>query len=181
MVQYYKGDDTELKFDAAGEPTLSALETEKDDFFDGAYACFVLGELLWDNQLSPLSRAIARDIFRESFATIFDQFRFAGTFESYMEVFRAIFGEDVEVEFTVPAPGKLQIDIAAVGIVLSDLVARRIVNNAYVLDEIVDYDGDNIALQSIKGFETQYELERMLYEMVPDGIYTEITLTVGGL
>lgn len=178
-VQYYKGDDLEKKFYASGYPILNNLSGQKTEFFNDAYACFVLGELLFDLNASPLSKAISRDIFRESFSTIFDAFLVAGSFESYLTVFRNIFGESVSVEFTIPAPGKLNIDIEAAGSALYNFVARQIVDNLYVTDTIVDDEGDTIVFQSIKGFESQYELERMLFEMVPDGIYTEITLTVG--
>jgi hypothetical protein len=77
-------------------------------------------------------------------------------------------------------PGKLNIDITASGVQISDFISREIVNNEYVFDEVIDDEGDNIVFQGVKGFETQYELEQMLFEMVPAGIYTEITLTLGG-
>jgi len=179
-VQFFKGDQTELKYYNSALPILDNLIQQRDLFHEDAYGCFVLGELLYDNNYAPLARAIPREIFRESYATIFEAFLEAGTFESYLTVFRNIFGDDVEVDFTVPDPGKLNIDIVAAGFQLSDFIARRIVANAYVFDEIIDDEGDNIVFQTVKGFESQYELEQMLFEMVPDGIYTEITLTVGG-
>lgn len=177
-MQYFKGDEKELKFDGAGEPTMSALSLQKDLFFDGAYACFVLGELLYDENRSPLANAIDRDIFREGFAVIFEAFVVAGTFESYLTVFRNIFGDDVTVSFTVPAAGKLQIGIVATGVAQNNLLARSIVSGAYVYDEIVDQDGDNIVALNPKGFQTQYEAEQMLFEMVPAGIYTTVSLTI---
>lgn len=179
MPQFFKGDATEQKYYLSGLPISEQLSAQKSLFFDDAYACFVLGELLYDNDYAPLARAIPREIFRESFATVFDAFLTAGSFESYLTVFRNIFGDDVEVTFTVPAPGKLNIDIVAAGFQLSDFIAREIVANAYVFDEIIDDEDDNIVFQTVKGFESQYELQQMLFEMVPAGIYTEITLTVG--
>ena len=178
--QYFKGEDaTELKFDAAGSPLLNGLLEQKQDFFDEAYLCYVLGEVLWDNNLAPLARAIPREIFRVSYASIFESFRFAGTFDSYIEVFKAIFGDDVEITFTVPAPGKLNIDIVATGVELEFFAARRIESIAYVYDDILTQDDEHILFRSIKGFESEYELNRMLYEMVPDGIFTNISLTLG--
>jgi len=179
MPQYFKGDATELKYYNSAAPVLDLLSAEKDDFFADAYECFILGEVLYDNALSPLSNAISRDIFRTSFSTIFDSFLVAGSFESYLTVFQNIFGSDVEVTFTVPAPGKLEIDIVAAGVELSPFVARYIEDNAYVFDNVVDDEGDQIVFQTVKGFESQYELEQMLFEMVPTGIYTVISLTVG--
>lgn len=178
-MQNFKGDAVELKFRGVAEGVGEPLSFQKELFFDDAYECQELGAVLYDNDWAPLSNAIPRDIFKESFSTIFDQFLEAGSAESYLFVFRKIFGDDVEVVFTVPAPGKLEIDITAVGIELSNFGARRVVNNEYVIDEIVDYDEDNIVFQTIKGFQSQYELEQMLFEMVPAGIYTVITLTLG--
>ena len=76
----------------------------------------------------------------------------------------------------------MTIDIEATGLEESDFVARRIEDNAYIFDSVIWYDGsgqDNIVFETVIGFQTPYELEQMLYEMVPYGIYTEISLTLG--
>ena len=177
-MQVYKGDDTENKFINSGLPVLNARSFQKDLFFADAYQCQVLGDVLFDTKRSPLSNAIIQTIFRESFSELFQAFIDGGTFEAYLVVFRKIFGDDVDVDFTIPAPGKLQIDITATGFEISNFIVRTIVDNAYVFDNVVDEVGDNIVFQTIKGFETQYELEQMLFELVPSGIYTIITLDI---
>lgn len=179
--QAYKVTDAiESKFYGGASPLFDVLSSERDDFFDGAYACFVLGEVLWDTNRSPLSNAISREIFRTSFEGIFDSFVEVGSFESYISVFEKIFGVDVDVQFTVPAPGKLEIDITATGVELTNFAARIIEDEAYVLYDMITQDGvDEIVFQSIKGFTSQYELERMLFEMVPAGVWTTITLSLG--
>ncbi len=179
-MQYFKGDATEKKYDAAGEPILSAYSGQKDLFFDGAYQAGPLGDLIFDNLRSPLSNAIPRDTFRLAFKEIFEAFVKVGTFEAYLTVFKKIFGDDVEVEFVIPAPGHLQINIEAETVLLCDFLSRYIVDDAYLFDEVIDDpDGDNIAFQSFNGFTSQYDLEQMLFEMVPGGIFTEISLTLG--
>jgi len=180
MAQFFKGDDTERKYYESARFIAQLLSTQKSEFFEQAYGCFVLGELLYDNDYAPLSNAIPREIFRESFETIFNSFLVAGTFEAYLTVFKNIFGDDVDVTFTVPAPGKLQIDIVATGLAIYGMTVREIVDDNYEYFTLVDDVGDRIVLQAVKGFESQYELEQMLFEMVPAGIYTEISLTVGG-
>lgn len=180
MPQFFKNsDDVEKQFYNSAEPISDQLELQLDAFFEDAYNCFVLGDLLYTTARAPLANAIPQDIFRESYSTVFDSFLVAGSFESYLTVFRNVFGDDVDVEFTVTGPGKLQIDITAAGVELSDFVARHITGNAYIFDTVIDEDGDTIQFQSVKGFQSQYDLEQMLFEMVPDGIYTEITLTLG--
>lgn len=176
--QFYKKEDAvELQYYNSVAPLSDILSGERDDFFEDAYECFVLGEVLYDTNRTPLANAIRRDIFRVSFAAIFESFLAAGSFESYLTVFRKIFGDDVEVDFTVPAPGKLNIDITATGVELTNFVAREIFSDAFVYSPMITQDGvDNIVFQSIKGFTSEYELEQMLFEMVPAGVFTQITL-----
>jgi hypothetical protein len=178
-MQYFKGDDNEVKMAASATTILDQIEMQLDAFENGAYQCFELGDLLVESNRAPLSQAMLQSIFREAFSTIFGSFIVAGTFESYLTVFRNIFGEDVDVTFTVPAAGKLQIDVVAPGLIESDFVSRYIESNSYLYDTMVDDVDDTIIFQTVKGFESQYELEQMLFEMVPAGIYTEISLTVG--
>ena len=178
-VQYFKGDEIELKVFDAINPVITNLEADKDAFFVDAYNCYKLGEVLYDSGAAPLANAIPREIFREAFAAIFNSFLVAGGLESYLTVFRAVFGADVEVTFTMPGPGKLEIDIVATGTQIFGILGREIVDDAYVLSTLIDDEGDRIVGRGFKGFETQYELEQMLFEMVPGGIYTVISLTIG--
>lgn len=178
-MQYFKGDELELKFDASGEPICSALSLAKDEFLAGAYSAAPLGDIIFDDLRSPLANAISKDIYRIAFSEIWDSFVKVGTFEAYITVFEKIFGETVTLTFTVPAPGRLQINIEAPGIELSNFVARSIEDNTYLFDNVVDDIGDQIVFQTIQGFQSQYELEQMLFEMVPAGIFTEITLDLG--
>lgn len=178
-AQLFKGDDTELKYYGSGKPAFTDVKNQKDLFFQGAYETYALGDMIYDTGRAPLTNAIVRNIFREVFPEIIQAFIEVGTFEAYLSVFRKIFGDDVIVEFEVPGPGLLNIDIVATGLEISDFLARYIENNEYFFDEVIDDVGDNIAFQGVKGFQTQYEVEQMLFEMVPGGIYTAITLQVG--
>ena len=179
MTQYFKGDATEIKFDEGLKDTLDTLSAQKTLFFEDAYDCQAFGDIIFSNNLAPLANAISQEIFRDAFNEVFQNFEVAGSFESYIAVFKKIFGDDVDIEFVIPASGRLQINITSTDVVLYDFVGRYIENNEYIFDEIIDYEGDNIALQTIKGFQTEYELEQMLRELVPVGIFTEITLSVG--
>lgn len=179
MPEFYKGDDEEKKWYNSAAPILSDLGTNLDQFFADAYESQPFGDLIYEGGFSPLTNAIKQSIFRDSFNQIFDAFARAGTFESYITVFKKIFGETVQINFEVPGPGQLNIDILAEGIELSHFVARSIVSNDYVFDNVITQTGDKIVFQTIKGFQTQYELEQMLTELIPVGIYSEITLTLG--
>lgn len=176
--QYFKGDATEKQFDAAASPIFTACSLQLDDFFEGAYSSAPLGDILVEDVRAPLANAIPQDIFRASFTEIFQAFVEGGTFESYLTVFKKIFGDAVVVAFTVPAAGKLQIDITSENFDLDDFIARQIESNAYVFYQMQTQALENLIFQSVKGFTSEYELEQMLFEMVPGGIFTQITLDV---
>lgn len=179
-AQFFKGDATEQKFADAFLWAFMPLTLAKTDFFENAYLANDLGGVLFDTKRAPLTNAIPRDVFKDLFAYIFSFFYQAGTAESYLTIFRAVFGNDVEVTLEVPGPGQLNIDIVAQGVALDLFVARTLAGSAYIFDEIVDQDDDNIVFRSIKGLNSQYEVETMLFELVPYGIFTQITLTLGG-
>lgn len=178
MPQFFKGDTEELKFYNAGAPALAVITEERSEFYEGAFETFTLGEVIYDLALSPLVNAIPRNVFRTTFFSLFNSFQYAGTFESYLSVFRNVFGSTVDVTFTVPGPGQLNIDIVANGMELYDFIARGLVGTTMVTDNVVTQDGDQIVFQIIKGLNNQYEAETMLFEMVPGGIFTTITLNI---
>lgn len=184
---YFKGDDLEKKVVNAALPVFEIVSHEKDQFFEGAYDSVPFGELLYDSKRAPLTTSIPFLNFKDCFTTLFNAFPLTGTFEVFLSVFRAIFGDDVEVTFTThdpddmgsPPPGALNIDIVATGLDLSEFIARAIVEGDYVFDEVIDDEGDNIIFQGVRGFQTQYELEQMLFEMVVAGIFVNVSLEVG--
>lgn len=180
-MQFFKGDEQELKMFEFGRTALENASVQKDLFFEGAFDAAPLGDAIFDSDRSPLTNAIVRSIFRDSFNTIFEAFVVAGSFESYLTVFRKIFGETVEVTFTVPAPGKLNILVESDGFEISRFITRYIEDNEYFFDNTITQDAvDNIVFQTVKGFQTEYELELMLREMVPAGIFTDIDLEIAG-
>ncbi len=178
-MQYFKGDADELKWIGGGADAFDTVSLQKDTFYEECFECFILGDIIKESDLSPLAGAINTELFRENFVDIFEAFVLVGTFDAYITVFQAIFGGDSGIEFTVPAPGKLNIDIEGTGIEESPFLARYIQNNSYNFDFVIDDEDDNIVFQSVMGFQSQYELEQMLFEMVPAGIFTTISLTLG--
>lgn len=176
-LQSFKPNDlTEAKVRDAFLPLLNQLGIDRDSFYEGAYQSYVLGDVIYELKASPLAGPITQDIFRQSYFAIHDFFTFPGTFEFYLDVFRAVWGVDVGVEFEIPAPGKLIINIHALTVQVDDLLARRIVSNAYVYDEVLDHAGNNIGLQGKMGIKTQSEADALIKELYPAGLWVEINL-----
>lgn len=178
-MKYFKGDEKEKKIYLSGDGMLSSISLSLSEYFEDVYGSKPLGEFLYDEKRFPLTNAIKREIFIGCFQELFQAWAFCGTFESYILVFKKIFGEDVEIVFTVPGPGKLVIDITATGLQDYEFLARSIVDEAYVSDTVVDEVDDTIVFSTVQGIETQSELEKVLFTMVPNGIYTTVSLTIG--
>lgn len=182
IQQFKANDETERKVKEAFLTFLDPRTEEFDAFYQGAYTCFVLGDVLYALKRDPMAGVITQETFRSSFFAIHNLFTRPGTFEFYLEVFRAVWGEDIEVEFVVPSPGVLQINISGLTIQLENLLARRIVNNAYVYDEITlqggTYDGDNLVAQGTQGIKTQAQAEALVNEFYPAGLWVETTLII---
>lgn len=171
-------DQTEIKVRDAVLPTLNLIGGQLDLFFQDFENAQPLGGVLWDTQRAPLTPALPRDVFMASFAAIFNLFTRPGTFEYYLQVFRKIWGIDVAIEFIVPGPGKLQINIHAAVTDVVLFVARRLDGLDYVFDEVITQSGDNIVFQILKGLKTQSEVDALMKELKPHGIYIETTLTI---
>jgi hypothetical protein len=179
MVQFFKyADQDELNVYDSIEPIVTTVESSINSFYIDAYNAPELGGIIHDNDLSPLTNAIRRDVFVACFQQIFSGWRRAGTFEVYIAVFKKIFGDDVGITFTVPNPGHLQIDLEANTGIENQFQAKQIESNQYVYYDLLDSDGDNLVFITPLGIESQYELEKVLYTLVPEGIYAEITLTI---
>ena len=182
MQAFKETDEKEEKVVATAFPVLDLISNDRTDFFDGAYEAFPLGDVLFDLDRDPLVGVITRETFRSSFFAIHQLFTRPGTFEFYLDVFRAVWGDDVEVEFSIPQPGVLQINIHALDVQLNIAVARRIVNNSYVYDEIMlqggDYDGDTLAFQGTQGIKTQNETDALISELHPAGVFVQATLDI---
>lgn len=178
MQKFKENDTVETDVTNLALPSLEAIGASLDDFYDNAFACYLLGDVLYDLDRDPLRESIAREVYRASFPAIHDLFTAPGTFEFYLDVFRKIFTDDTDITFTIPAPGKLVITVLAATLEQYTLVAREIVDGAYVYSPIVTSDtNDNIVTQDIAGIKTQAEIDSLIKEISAYGIYTTAVLT----
>lgn len=180
-LEYFKpNDEKEQRVVDCALPSLQVIESALDEFLDGAFEAAPLGQVLWDLDKAPLTTSISREAFAASFFEIFKYFTKPGTFEYYLDVFRAIWGDSVEVEFVVPAAGKLEINIDALDAQAFNFAFRRITDNEYFYDDFITVpDSDEVMAQGTQGLKTQEEAEKFIIELYPAGIYLTITLTIG--
>jgi len=178
MQSFKQTDIQETKFNAVFDETLDLYNVDLDQFFEECFLSFLLGDILFDLKRDPMSGVITKVTFRESFPQIHDMFTRAGTFEFYLEVFNSIWGDDVEVTFSRPSAGVLEIDIEAVTAITEVFSSVKIENAQYVFTDVVDHEGDEILFQGYKGTKDQRELDALINELAPAGAFITATLIV---
>lgn len=177
MKPFRENDADEATATAIAMPTLTALGVDRTTMFNECFACYLLGDVLYDLGRDPMSDVITREVYRTSFPAIHDLFTRPGTFEFYLSVFRKIFPDDVDVEFTIPAPGKLEITISSLTLEEFGLLVRQIVDDVYVYSTLVTSDtNDPIVGHGTKGIKTQSEMEGLIVEISAYGVYTTVIL-----
>ena len=111
MSQNFKGDELELKISGCAKEVFNNLFGELTKWFDHAYESAGLGGILYDNDLVPLARTMAREVFVKNFGQILEKWEYIGSFESYLFVFMQIFGPNTVINFEKLAPAALKISI----------------------------------------------------------------------
>ncbi len=177
MTQNFKGDATELKMQLAGSRPFDICGASLDQFYAGGYdaADFLL--MLYDAGRMPFADRVARDSFVSFIAQAIPNFPVTGTFEAYIFILKAIFGDETLVEFDVPAAGKLEMIVNAEAALDFDFQGREYTSDGYLTFELVTMDGYALAFTGISGIDSEAELTQLLGEIIPAGIWPDITLT----
>ena len=113
MTQYFKGDSNELAIEAAGVAAFDACSVELDSFFENCYEAADFLLMLYDAGRMPFSQRVGRDDFVTFLNKAMPNFPVTGTFESYILLLSAIFGEQSFIDFDVTDPGKVSILVNA--------------------------------------------------------------------
>ena len=174
VTEKFKGDATELKFEASASPAFDQISIALDEMFaEGANSSpFIL--MLYDEKRAPFYDRVKRIAFVEFYKEILKRFPFVGTFDTYLFVLAAIFGSEDDIRFDVPSAGVLNVDVSSGANLEFDFLARDNLGNVF---EMITSAGDKIQFRGISGIETAYELELLFSEMMPCGISPHVTLS----
>lgn len=176
MTQKFKGDPVELQMEAAGAPAFDITSAALDQFYEGAYDSTNWIIALYDNGRMPFSERVPRDSFVEFYKNALPSFPKTGTFETYILILTAVFGFGSGIQFTVPGPGKLEILVNAANTIPYGFIFQEFIDGEYVISGCVDHDGSHIQFSGISGIDSEAELKQLLSELIPAGVYTEVTL-----
>ena len=180
MSQNFKGDPTELKMQAVVDPLLDVTDVSLDEFYSDGFESTPFLLAMYDDKRMPFSDRINRDAFVDFVKQAFKNFPVTGTFESYLLLLSQIFGSNSEVVFSVPAAGKLGIDIAAISSSEFDFIGREFVGGVFSYFDMIDSDGNILTFRGVPGIDTEYELALLFSEIMPAGIFPIISLSFYG-
>ncbi len=175
-MQNFKGDALELKMQSVAKQVFDQTGLALDQFYSDGFECSEFLLMLYDDKRMPFSERIARDSFIKFIGSALANFPFTGTFESYLLVLVAIFGSDSDVQFDVPAPGKLDISIESYDELTFDFLVRELVDGVYEVSTLATFEDDDIVLRGVPGIESEYEMNLLFSEVIPAGIYYTFTL-----
>lgn len=168
-MQYFKGDDVEIKISGSAQVVFQDLQTELTAWFNDAYNSAGLGAILYDRNLVPLSQTIARDVFIKNYGEILRRWEYVGSFESYLFVFMQIFGPKTQITFEKLAPGALKIYIVTDQTGFINWLSQK-------AQEIRTQSGQPLMFKQILGIENFYEVQGVLDSLNPAGIHLEVDL-----
>lgn len=175
MSEKFKGDALELKISGSAATVFADIAAALSAWYDRAYSSQPLGAIVYDNGLFSLAKAMPRDTFLKNFASIIDVAGYVGSFESYLTIFKNIFGLSSLITFERVAPGNLKI------IIVSDRTAFY--NWATKLaepDYIVDQAGNRIVLRQGLGINDYYQVLSITKSLNPGGIYLQVEFSLTG-
>lgn len=176
ISQKFKGDDTELKMEAAALPAFQVCNTGLDAFALSGYNAspFLLG--MYDDGRMPFADRVPRDSFVAFIKEALARFPFTGSFESYIFILEAIFGAGSGVLFNIPAPGKLEIAVNAASSIEFDWITAEFVDGVLTNSTMIDSSGSQMVFGGVSGIDSEFELEMLLAEIIPGGIFPAVTL-----
>lgn len=177
MTQTFKGDTLEQQMIDAGDPAFEACIQALNSFFQNCYTSHDFLLMLYDNGRMPFSDRVPRDVFIGFIQEAIPNFPVTGTFEAYLFILKSIFGEETEVQFDVPAAGKLEMLVAAEASLDFNFLASEFSGGVFQEYTMQTTTGDDITFTGISGIDSEAELSALLAELIPVGIWPDITLT----
>lgn len=174
-MQNFKGDSDELKMQSVVTPLLSVTDLGLDDFYERGFDANPFILMLRDEGRIPFSIKLKEEFFPAFFSEALKNFPFVGNFESYLLILKAVFGEQTEIIFEVPAPGKLTI-LVNFSQSEFDLIGRIFNGVSYDLYQVISDQDEIVICNGLTGIETVEELYLLFSEITPEGIFLTLAL-----
>lgn len=169
MVQKLINDTEENKFYAVWLRLFEQTMKDLQDYFNLVYESNLLGQLIFDNQLSEIAKIINRELFIKTYWQIFNEEQKNGTVDAHLYILYAIFGSNATIFIDQVSPLYVRYLIQTNTITLNNWITKH-------GDKMVTKDGDNLMFRSLLSGLTNAELENLLKATANYGEYLDFEI-----
>lgn len=173
MTQFVDKSEEELKFWRVFNTMLEQTKTDISEYYDTAYKCKTLGNILYDEKLMPIYKILPKKTFLKAYSAIVEAQKNFGSIDSYLKILYAIFGGNAEIVVSKEDPLHIKIVVTAYP---QELFNWKVRNEA---KHIITKDGKNIIFKQLLGGVTNRELMQILKSITKAGTFIEFVLNEG--
>lgn len=155
MVQKLINDREENKFFNVWLQLFQQTMSDLQDYYNLVYESDLLGQLIFDNQLSEIAKIINRDLFIKTYWQIFNEETKNGTVDAHLYILYAIFGSNATIYVDQQSPLYIKYLIETNTITLNNWLTKQ-------GDQMITTDGDRLMFRSILSQLTNAELANLL-------------------
>lgn len=155
MVQKLINDREENKFFNVWLQLFQQTMSDLQDYYNLVYESDLLGQLIFDNQLSEIAKIINRDLFIKTYWQIFNEETKNGTVDAHLYILYAIFGSNATIYVDQQSPLCIKYLIETNTITLNNWLTKQ-------GDQMITKDGDRLMFRSILSQLTNAELANLL-------------------
>lgn len=155
MVQKLINDSEENKFFNVWLQLFQQTMSDLQDYFNLVYESQLLGELIFDNQLSEIAKIINRELFIKTYWQIFNEETKNGTVDAHLYILYAIFGSNATIYVEPISPLYVKYLIQTNTINLESWITKA-------GDQMITSEGDRLMFRSILSGLTNAELANLL-------------------
>lgn len=169
MVQKLINDTEENKFYTVWLRLFEQTMQDLQDYFNLVYESNLLGQLIFDNQLSEIAKIINRELFIKTYWQIFNEEQKNGTVDAHLYILYAIFGSNATIFIDQASPLYVRYLIQTNTITLNNWITKH-------GDKMVTKNGDNLMFRSLLSGLTNAELENLLKATANYGEYLDFEI-----
>jgi hypothetical protein len=166
--------ETELdkKHFAIWKNGIFANETKQlINMFNNCYNCHLFADILIEEKKLPIADFVAQEKLRSVLGNLIRCWSIAGTFEGYILFFRAVFGEQVNINFTNPSPAVLNINVSNINKEYYLWLTKGLIGN-----EVITDDNYNLEFQETIKNVSYTDILALLNSLTPVGFGVNVII-----
>ncbi len=170
MTQYFRNDDDTKKIHSVFEQAKKTNNVSLKLMHENIIGSYALGKAILDSGIVDFGFKVDEEYFVQNYVAILEAMQKAGILDTYVILIKRLLGAGVDVQFTMPNPGHLQLNVQEV-----ESRARALVNRdkKYIMAKT----SSGLKAIVVKQRITEYSLSqaiKVIQNITPAGIFIEV-------